>query len=78
MKPSRIVFVSILTLVIFFGVRGMTVETAIKTGFEKTIGTLAYWFGGSVNATNNRQLPPNQGDDSDSTITPIDSLEDVK
>mgnify|MGYP007090455646 CR=1 FL=1 len=78
MKPSRIVFVSALTLLIFFGIRGMTVETAIKTGFEKTIGTLAYWFGGSVNATNNRQLPPGQGDDSDSTITPIESLEDIK
>lgn len=78
MKPSRIVFVSLLTLVVFFGVRGMTVETAIKTGFEKTVGTLTYWFGGSINATNNRQLPPGQGDDSDSTITPIESLEDVK
>ena len=78
MKPSRIVFVSALTLLIFFGIRGMTVETAIKTGFEKTIGTLSYWFGGSVNATNNRQLPPGQGDDSDSTITPIESLEDIK
>ena len=78
MKPSRIVFVSALTLLIFFGIRGMTVETAIKTGFEKTIGTLSYWFGGSVNATNNRQLPPGQGDDSDSIITPIESLEDIK
>jgi hypothetical protein len=77
MKPSRIVFVSALTLVVFFGVRGMTVETAIKTGFEKTVGTLTYWFGGSMNATNNRQLPPNQGDDSE-TITPIELLEDVK
>lgn len=78
MKPSRIVFVSALTLLIFFGIRGMTVETAIKTGFEKTIGTLSYWFGGSMNSTNNRQLPPGQGDDSDSTITPIESLEDIK
>jgi hypothetical protein len=56
----------------------MTVETAIKTLFEKSVGTLTYWFGGSINATNNRQLPPGQGDDSDSTITPIESLEDVK
>lgn len=78
MKPSRIAIVSLLTLVVFFGVRGMTIETAIKTGLEKTAGTLAYWFGGSINTTNNRQLPQNQGDDSDSTITPIDSLEDVK
>lgn len=78
MKPSRIAFVSILTLVVFFGVRGMTVETAIKTGFEKTIGTLSYWFGGSVNANSNqRSLPQNQGDDSE-TITPIESLESIE
>lgn len=78
MKPSRIAVDALLTLVVFFGVRGMTIETAIKTGLEKTAGTLVYWFGGSINATNNRQLPQNQGDDSESTITPIDSLEDVK
>ena len=78
MKPSRIVFVSALTLLIFFGIRGMTVETAIKTGFEKTMGTLSYWFGGSINAdSNQRSLPKNQGDDSE-TITPIESLEDIK
>lgn len=78
MKPSRIVFVSALTLLIFFGVREMTVETAIKTAFEKTIGTLSYWFGGSINAdSNQRSLPKNQGDDSE-TITPIESLEDVR
>jgi hypothetical protein len=78
MKPSRIVFVSALTLLVFFGVRGMTVETAIKTLFEKSVGTLTYWFGGSINATNNRQLPQGQGDDSEATITPIENLEEVE
>lgn len=78
MKPSRIALISALTLLIFFGIRGMTVETAIKTGFEKTIGTLSYWFGGSINAdSNQRSLPKSQGDDSE-TITPIESLEDVR
>lgn len=78
MKPSRIAFVSLLTLIIFFGVRGMTVETAIKTFFDKSVGTLGYWFGGSINANSNqRPLPQNQGDDSE-TITPIESLESIE
>jgi hypothetical protein len=77
MKASRIAIVSLLTLIVFFGVRGMTVEAAIKTFFEKSVGTLSYWFGGTVNATNNRQLPPNQGDDSE-TIIPIENLEEIK
>ena len=55
----------------------MTVETAIKTFFDKSVGTLSYWFGGSINADSNRSLPKNQGDDSEE-ITPIESLESIE
>lgn len=78
MKSFKIAFISLLALTVFFGVKDLTVESVAKGFVEKGWGTLNYWFGGNINASNNRPLPPNQGDDSESPVTPIESLEDVE
>ncbi len=56
----------------------MTVENVLKGFVDKGWGTVSLWLGGNINATNNRQLPQGQGDDSEATITPIENLEEVK
>jgi hypothetical protein len=78
MKTFKIAFISLLALTVFFGVKDLTVENVAKGFVDKGWGTLNYWFGGNINATNNRQLPQGQGDDSETQITPIENLEEVK
>ncbi len=78
MKTFKIAFISLLALTAFFGLKDMTVETVLKGFVDKSWGTLNYWFGGNINTANNRQLPQGQGDDSESQITPIENLEEIK
>ena len=77
MKTFKIAFISLLALTVFFGVKDLTVENVAKGFVDKGWGTVSLWLGGNINATNNRQLPQGQGDDSE-TITPIENLEEVK
>ena len=78
MKTFKIAFISLLALTVFFGVKDLTVENVAKGFVDKGWGTLNYWFGGNINAQQTRPLPQGQGDDSEATITPIDSLEEIK
>lgn len=78
MKTFKIAFISLLVLTVFFGIKDLTGEEVAKGIVEKGWGTLNYWLGGNINVSNNRPLPPNQGDNSESPLTPIESLEDVK
>ena len=78
MKTFKIAFISLLVLTAYFGLKDLTVESVAKGFVEKGWGTLNYWFGGNINAQQPRPLPQGQGDDSESQIQPIESLEDVK
>jgi len=78
MKIFKYTLITLVALTVYFGVKDLTVDGVLKAGVEKGWGTLNYWFGGNINASNNRPLPPNQGDDSESSVTPIESLEDVE
>ena len=78
MKPFMTFFSVLLFLTVFFGVKDLTVETVLKTVVDKGWGTVMLWIGGEPTAQQNRQLPQGQGDDSEPTVTPVESLEDVK
>jgi hypothetical protein len=78
MKTFKIAFISLLALTVFFGTKDLTVENVLKAGVDKGWGVINLLFGGNINATNNRPLPQGQGDDSETQITPIENLEEVK
>jgi hypothetical protein len=78
MKTFKIAFISLLALTVFFGTKDLTVENVLKAGVDKGWGVINLLFGGNINASNNRPLPQGQGDDSESQITPIENLEEIK
>lgn len=78
MKIFKYTLITLVALTVYFGVKDLTVDGVLKAGVEKGWGTLNYWFGGNINAQQPRPLPQGQGDDSESQIQPIESLEDVK
>ena len=78
MKSFKIILISLLALTAFFGLKDMTVESVLKGFVDKGWGTVSLWLGGNINAQQTRPLPQGQGDDSEATITPIDSLEEIK
>lgn len=77
MKTFKIAFVTLLILTAYFGLKDLTVEGVLKGFVDKGWQTASLWLGGNINTSNNRPLPPNQGDDSEQ-IQPIETLEDVK
>ncbi|MFM6402832.1 MAG: hypothetical protein ACKPH7_35780 [Planktothrix sp.] len=78
MKKLGMTVTLLFVLTVFFGVKDLSVGDAISGGIKNVWGAINILFGGNINASNNRPLPPNQGDDSEPSITPIESLEDVE
>lgn len=78
MKIFKYTLITLVALTVYFGVKDLTVDGVLKAGVEKGWGVINLFFGGNINASNNRQLPQNQGDDSEPSVTPIENLEDVK
>jgi hypothetical protein len=78
MRNFTTCLIILLSLTVFFGIKDLTVENVAKSIVDKGWGTVMLWLGGGGNvAQQNRQLPPNQGDDSE-LIKPIEELEDIK
>lgn len=78
MKIFKYTLITLVVLTLYFGVKSMTVEGVLKAGIEKGWGVINLLFGGNINASNSRPLPPNQGDDSEVQLTPIEELKDIE